>query len=325
MTSLKTLTDLYRAMLRIRRAEERVAQIYPTDKIQSPIHLSIAQEAIAAGVSLALGPDDHLYGTYRGHGLYIARGGALGPLFAELYAKDNGCCRGKGGSMHMVSTDVGLMGCSAIVASNIPIATGAALASKMEGGKRVIAADFGDGAVDEGVFFESLNFAALKKLPILFVCENNNYAVNSPLSTRHLTTELFRFGEALGVPGERFDGDDVSVVYESVRKAAASARAGGGPRLLEYVTYRRHEHVGPGLDHQAPYRDREKLARAMKRDPLDVARAMVVERCGVTAAQLDEWEAETKRDIDAAVAFAEAGAPPRPEQLLDDVYTGASA
>lgn len=320
----ETLAALYRAMLLIRRAEERVVAIYPTDKIQSPIHLSLGQEAIAAGIALALGPDDHLYGTYRGHGLYIARGGDLGAMFAELYGRETGCCRGKGGSMHMIAPEVGLIGCSAIVASTIPVATGAALASRMDGGRRVIVADFGDGAVDEGVFFESLNFAALKKLPIIYVCENNNYAVHSRVSDRHVQTEIFRYGEALGVPGQRIDGEDVETVFATMRSMIDDARAGKGPRLVEYMTYRRHEHVGTGRDHKEKYRDQDKLAAALARDPLESSARALRERFAVCDADFARWEEEVVRQVDVAVAFAERSPFPSPERLLDDVYAGAA-
>ena len=193
--------SLFKAMLKIRLAEERVIEIYPSDKIQSPIHLSLGQEAVAAGVCLALRKDDHIYGTYRGHGIYIAKGGSLKKAFAELFAKDTGCCRGKGGSMHYVAPEVGLMGCSAIVASTIPVATGDALAAQYLGSDRVVVAFFGDGAVGEGVFFESLNFAALKKLPVIYVLENNNYAVHSRVKDRHKMTKLYPFFECLWIKG----------------------------------------------------------------------------------------------------------------------------
>jgi TPP-dependent pyruvate/acetoin dehydrogenase alpha subunit len=320
----ETLTSLYRAMLLIRRAEERVAAIYPTDKIQSPIHLSLGQEAISAAVALALGRDDRLYGTYRGHGLYIARGGDLGAMFAELYGKETGCCRGKGGSMHMIAPEQGLIGCSAIVGSTIPVAAGAALAARMDGRKRVVAAMFGDGAIDEGVFYESLNFAALKNLPLLFVCENNNYAVHSRVSDRHLKTEIFRYGEALGVPGRRIDGEDVEAAFSAVRSHVDGIRAGGGPQLIECMTYRRHEHVGPGKDHKEKYREQDKLAQALERDPLEIAAKPLRARFRVPAADFARWEAEVKARVDDAVAFAEKSPFPSPERLLDDVFEEAA-
>ena len=317
----ETAASLYRAMVKIRRAEEKVAEIYPSDKIQSPVHLCIGQEAVSAGVCLALGSSDRIYGTYRGHGLYVARGGEMTKLFAELYAKDTGCARGKGGSMHVVAREVGLMGCSAIVASTIPIATGDALASQLQGRKRVVVSFFGDGAVDEGVFFESMNFAALKKLPVIFVCENNNYAVHSKVADRHAKTELYRLGEALGVPGKQFDGNDAAVVYTTMREAVRNVREGGGPLLIEYMTYRWYEHVGPGKDHKESYRDKAKLESAIKNDPVAKLREVLAHTFRVPEANLAEWEKSIDREIQDAVRFAEESPFPPPNRLHEDLFS----
>jgi pyruvate dehydrogenase E1 component alpha subunit len=183
---------------------------------------------------------------------------------------------------------------------------------------------FGDGAIDEGVFFESLNFAALKKLPIVFVCENNNYAVHSRVAERHLQTELYRYGEGLGVPGRRVDGEDVETVFSALRAVVAAIRAGDGPQLIECMTYRRHEHVGPGKDHKERYRDQAKLAAALARDPLEIAAQLLRERGGVPTADFARWEEEVKARVDAAVAFAEKSPFPSAERLLDDVYAEAA-
>lgn len=312
--------QLYRAMLLVRKAELKIAEIYPSDKIQSPIHLCIGQEAISVGVCKALGAKDHIYGTYRGHGLYLGRGGDLGALFAELYGKDTGCARGKGGSMHVLAPEQGLIGCSAIVGSTIPIATGDALASQMRGRKRVAVAFFGDGAVDEGVFFESLNFAALKNLPIVYVCENNNYAVHSRVSDRHKQTELFRFGEGLGVKGQRFDGNDVRVVYSSMREAVEAIRSGSGPLLLEYMTYRMREHVGLAADYAEVYREEEKLRIALKNDPLEKQKRVLLEEFKIDAQVLTDWEASVDKDIEKAVSFAEQSPFPNKERLEEDLF-----
>ncbi len=316
----ETLSRLYQAMLKIRLAEEKIAEIYPSDKIQSPIHLCIGQEAISAGVCLALGPQDHIYGTYRGHGLYIARGGNLRKLFAELYGKDTGCTRGKGGSMHVVAPEVGLMGCSAIVASTIPVATGDALASALQGRVRVVASVFGDGAVDEGVFFESVNFAVLKKLPILYICENNNYAVHSRVSDRHKQTELSRYGESLGLEGKRFEGNDAWVVYLAVKGAVEKIRSGGEPMLLEFTTYRIYEHVGPGRDHQELYREHEKLDDALKNDPLLKIKSALAKKFGVTEESFGNWDKNFRKEVDEAVDFAEQSPFPESSGLHDDLY-----
>lgn len=315
-----TLSELYQVMLRIRLAEEKIAEIYPSDQIQSPIHLSVGQEAVAAGVCRALARSDRIYGTYRGHGLFIAKGGDLRRMFAELYGKDAGCARGKGGSMHLTAPEVGLMGCSAIVASTIPVATGDALASQMQGRKRVTVAFFGDGGVDEGIFFESINFAALKRLPVLFVCENNHYAVHSKVSDRHKQIELYKLGEGLGLPGRRLDGNDVTLVYSSMAQTVREIRNGGGPVLLEYVTYRWYEHVGPNRDHSEAYRDRERLAQALKKDPLEIARIRLQNQFGVSDQTLSQWKESILKDIEGAIAFAERSPLPDPERLLEDLY-----
>lgn len=314
-----TALALYTLMFRIRKAEEKVAALYPSDKIQSPIHLSIGQEAVAAGVCYALETTDHLYGTYRSHGIYIAKGGDLKKLFAELYAKDTGCARGKGGSMHLVAPEVGLMGCSAIVASTIPLAVGDALAAKMKRDNRVAVAFFGDGAVDEGVFFESLNFASLKQLPVIFVCENNNYAVHSKVADRHAQPELYRYGEALNVPGQRYDGDDAAVVYTSMRDTVKYVREKSRPVLLEYMTYRWAEHVGPGRDHKEGYRDPRKLRTALKNDPLKRAKK-ILQSLRISEKEISACEKKVDQEIEAAVAFAEASPFPGPERLHADLF-----
>jgi TPP-dependent pyruvate/acetoin dehydrogenase alpha subunit len=316
----ETLSELYRIMLKIRLAELKIAEIYPSDKIQSPVHLCVGQEAVSAGVCKALAADDVIYGTYRGHGLFIAKGGDMKKLFAELYAKDTGCARGKGGSMHLVARETGFMGSSAIVASTIPLATGHALAFKMRRESKVACAFFGDGAVDEGVFYESLNFALLKGLPVLYVLENNHYAVHSRVFDRHKQTELYRYAEGLGITGRRFDGDDVSTVYSSMVQAVREVRASGQPLLLEYMTYRWFEHVGPGQDHGEAYRDPEILKRALENDPVKKTRALLEQKHRIAETTLARWEAEIRRDIEAAVEFAEESPFPAPNRLYEDLY-----
>lgn len=315
-----TTIELYRTMLKIRLAEQRIAQLYPSDKIQSPVHLSVGQEAVAAGVCRALAAGDHVHGTYRGHAFYLAKGGDLKRMFAELYGKDAGCARGKGGSMHLVDPDAGLMSCSAIVASTIPVATGDALASERQGRPRVVAAVFGDGAIDEGVFFESVNFAVLKKLPILYVLENNAYAIHSKVHERRRQTELYRVTEGLGLLGERHDGSDAASVYSAAAKAVAALRKGAGPKLLEFTCYRWHEHVGPGVDFHEAYRRPNEQALASKNDPVKLAKADLASRCGVKDEMFARWDAEAKREIDEAVEYAEKSPFPPIERLYEDVF-----
>lgn len=318
----ETGVTLHKLMLRIRLSELKITEIYPSDKIQSPVHLSIGQEAISAGVSLALRPEDHIYGTYRGHGLYIARGGDLKKLFAELYAKDTGCSRGKGGSMHLAAPEKGLIGCSAIVASTIPVATGDALAAKLQKKDRIACAFFGDGAVDEGTFFESLNFAVLKQIPVLYICENNNYAVHSRVSDRHRQMDLYKLGEGLGVRGERFDGNDAAAVYRTTKEAVAEMRKNPRPLLLEYTTYRIYEHVGPGKDHGEQYRDQEKLRQALAEDPLRRSEAFLKTRFSVSDTEFGQWEKEISGEVEEAVRFAEDSPFPGPNRLYEDLFEG---
>lgn len=307
-------------MLKIRRTESRIIEIYPSDKIQSPVHLSVGQEAISAGTCLAMKPGDHIYGTYRGHGIYIAKGGDLGKMFAELYGKDTGCARGRGGSMHLVAPEVGLMGCSAVVASLIPVATGDALASSLQGRKRVAVAFFGDGAVDEGIFFESANFAALKNLPILYLCENNGYAIHSKVSDRHKQTDIYKMAEGVGLKGRRWDGNDADLVFDKVSAALNSIRAGGPPRLLEFMTHRWYEHVGPGEDFQENYRDRDERRKAERNDPLIKSENRLTRKFKISPKQLESWKTDIDKEIDKAVRFAEDSPFPKPEQLLEDQY-----
>jgi TPP-dependent pyruvate/acetoin dehydrogenase alpha subunit len=315
-----TAIELYRSMLRIRLAEQKITEVYPSDKIQSPIHLSVGQEAIAAGVCRALAPSDHVHGTYRGHAFYLAKGGDMKRMFAELYGKDDGCARGKGGSMHLVDPDAGLMSCSAVVASTIPVATGDAFASSMQGRKRVVVSVFGDGAIDEGVFYESVNFAVLKKLPIIYVIENNWYAIHSKLPERRAQTELWRVCEGLGLVGQKFDGNHAGIVYDATADAVKAIRKGAGPRLLEFTAYRWHEHVGPGVDFHENYRRKNEQALAQKNDPLKLAKLDLKKRFKVTDENFALWEAETKREVEEAVDFAERSPFPAVERLFEDVY-----
>mgnify|MGYP001612213821 CR=1 FL=1 len=312
-------------MLKIRISEERVIQVYPSDKIQSPVHLSIGQEAVVAGLCRALRPTDHVHGTYRSPGLYIAKGGDLKGMFAELYGKDTGCARGKGGSMHLVAPEVGLLGCSAIVASTIPVATGDALASRMRRDGRVVAAFFGDGAIDEGVFFESVNFAVLKNLPIVYVLENNRYAIHSKVSDRHKQTNLYRLVEGLGLKGRRYEGDDAMRVYRTMSQAVERARAGRGPALLEYMTYRRNAHVGLENDYHEAYRYPREEALALKKDPVKTLAAALIKRWGVKRKALADLFKDIEKEVDEAVAFAELSPFPAPERLHADVFKEAEA
>src|SRR3954469_18690502 len=222
-------SKLYRSLYRIRRVEEEIARVYPTDKIKSPVHLSIGQEGVAVGVCEALEPSDVVFGSYRGHAMYLAKGGDVRRMIAELYGKVDGCARGKGGSMHLVDVAQGVMGTSAVVATTIPNAVGYAYAIKVRRERRVVVSFFGDGATEEGVFHEALNFAALKKLPVLFVCENNFYSSHLPLTDRRSSEGLYQLGEFYRVPSFRIDGNNALEVRSAAIDAVERARGGQGP------------------------------------------------------------------------------------------------
>jgi TPP-dependent pyruvate/acetoin dehydrogenase alpha subunit len=308
------LARIYRKLRLIRRAEEEIARIYPSDKIKSPVHLSIGQEAIAVGICDPLRPDDVVSGTYRSHAAYIAKGGDLPAMFAELYGKDTGCARGKGGSMHIVGMEQYILGTSAVVGTTVPIALGYALALQREGGGRVVAAFFGDGATEEGVFYESLNFAALHKLPVLFVCENNGYAIHTPIAKRWAANRLCERVATYGIPAHQVNDSDVLVLWNLASQAYAEIRQGSGPVFIEARTYRWKEHVGPNEDYDAGYRTREELRPWVDNDQVAVIGAKLDP---TLKAQID---AEVEREIAAAVDFAETSPFPEPKELYTDVY-----
>lgn len=305
---------LYRAIRLIRRAEEEIARIYPSDKIKSPVHLSIGQEAIAVGVCDALRRDDVVAATYRGHAAYLAKGGDLRAMFAELYGKVGGCAGGKAGSMHLIDMGHNILGASAVVGTTIPIALGFALAIRRRGEDRVVVAFFGDGATEEGVFHESLNFAALKKLPVLFVCENNQFAIHQPLEKRWATDRLCARVETYGIPAERIADSNVETIRAHGAAAFERMRAGGGPAFLECTTYRWREHVGPGEDYDAGFRDRATLDRWRARDEMA--------RLGAALDDMSRARIDTEVDekIADAIAFAERSPFPPPEDLYANVH-----
>lgn len=300
--------SMFREALRIRLVEEKIIEIYGSDRIQSPVHLSIGQEAVAVGVCRPLRPSDLLFGTYRSHAFYLAKGGDLKLMMAELYGKVTGGAKGKAGSMHLTAPEVGFMGSSAVVASTIPHAVGAALASRVRQLDQVIVAVFGDGATEEGVYHESMNFAALHRLPVLFICENNGYAVHSHITAR----QSYGIGDltrCYGVPVQRIaDGHDAAAIRDATAAAAERIRAGGGPEFLEILTCRYKEHVGPGEDFAAGYRNEADVRAWAERDPLN--------RDAALAAELTP---EINDEIAEAMAFAEASPWPGREELLTDV------
>jgi pyruvate dehydrogenase E1 component alpha subunit len=309
---------LLHEMIRIRRFEEKSVELYSAGKIRGFLHLYIGEEAVAAGAMQALTMDDAIVATYREHGHALVRGTPAGPLMAELYGKANGCSRGRGGSMHFFDAARRFYGGLAIVGGGLPVAVGLALADKLQGRARVTACFFGDGAVAEGEFHESLNLAALWKLPVLFLCENNYYAMGTALARHQAQTDITLKAKGDGVPAETVDGMDVLAVEEATRQAAASVRSGDGPYLLEYRTYRfrAHSMYDPEL-----YRNKDEVAQWKKRDPIVTYEARLRQWGLLTDAEKAKSEAAVDAEIAEAVAFADAGPWEPIEDLAKDVYT----
>ena len=317
MTDPKTLARLYRSMLLIRRAEEHVCEVYPTDAVKSPVHLSIGQESVAAGICDALAPDDLVSNSYRCHATYIAKGGDLKGFMAELYGKSGGCAGGKAGSMHLIDMPRGVMGASAVVGTTIPIAAGYALAlqreAKKTGRQRVVVSVFGDGATEEGCFAETMNFAAIHRLPVLFICENNGLAIHSKVERRWATDRLCERVGTYGIPTRKIDDADVFAIRSAVEKAVADIRAGIGPAFMECKTYRWLEHVGPTDDHNQGYRDLKEYERWKQNDQI----ARLEKMLGKDAAAI---KAKVEAELDEAISFAKASPYPDSSQLMAGVY-----
>ncbi|MBI5561547.1 MAG: thiamine pyrophosphate-dependent dehydrogenase E1 component subunit alpha [Deltaproteobacteria bacterium] len=311
---------LYSSMLRIRLFEERIAALYPEQEMKCPVHLCIGQEAIAAGVCLNLEKRDYVFSNHRGHGHALAKGAPMRPLMAEFYGKKTGCSRGKGGSMHIADRENGIPGTSAIVGGGIPMGVGAALASSLKNDGRATVIFFGDGASEEGVFYESFNFASLKKLGVVFVCENNFYATNSHQRSRQAACNIVNAAAAFDAHGVCVDGNDAMAVYEAARGAVAKARGGAGPSLIEAVTYRWKGHVGPEADYERGCRPKDELMEWIERCPIKRFRARLLETNAMTERDMDAAEASINEEIDDAVAFAKASPYPDASDLLTNVY-----
>lgn len=322
---IKTITrsvllNLYASMQRIRLFEEKIVELYPEQEIKCPVHLCIGQEAIAAGVAIHLKKADYVFSNHRGHGHCLAKGSSMKALMAEFYGRATGCSRGKGGSMHLVDVENGIFGTSAIVGGGIPMGVGAALASTMRNEDRVTVVFFGDGAFDEGAFYESFNFASLKKLPVVFVCENNFYATNSPQSARQPTCNISDSAAAFSAHGSCIDGNDVLSVYKAAKDAIERARKGAGPSLIEAKTYRWKGHVGPEADFEKGLRPKEELMYWIDRCPIKGFREFLVAKNVMNRQEINDLTAVIKKEIDDAVAFAKSSPYPEVSELHTDVY-----
>lgn len=312
--------EAYRRMLRIRRFDEEGSHLFKMGKISGAYHASIGQEATIVGACMALRASDMMTGTHRSHGHPIGKGASLGALMAELMGRETGICKGRGGSMHLADYSVGIIGESAIVGGGIPLATGCGLSAKVRRTDQVSLCFFGDGAVNQGTFHESLNMASLWKLPVIYLCENNGYAITTSLKSSHGQPSIAKRAEGYGMDGVTVDGQDVLAVYEAADAAAARARSGEGPTLIEAKTYRFDEHevglVIPGT----PYRSEDEVATyTSSRDPIKLFRASLLAD-GFSNEVLASIEAEVDSAIQNGIRFGEQSAFPAAESLYENLY-----
>jgi len=291
-------------MLRIRLVEEALAERYADQEMRCPMHLCIGQEAIAAGVAAALRPDDVMFSNHRAHGHYLAKGGDVKAMVAEIYGRSTGCSGGRGGSMHVIDQSVGFMGATPIVGGTVPLAVGAAWAAALKGEDKVSVVFFGDGCFEEGVVHESLNFAALHKLPILFICENNSFSVYTRIEERQPRRPIHVVAQAHGWDAWHSDGNDVEAVNAIAIEAACRARAGNGPQFLEFDTYRWREHCGPNFDDELNYRSEHEITAGKAGDPLLRSRSKLLQDGAVSDGELDKLKEEITDEIDSAFEFA---------------------
>ena len=318
--SVDVQLDLHRRMVRIRLFEEAAGRLAESNRLPGFLHLYVGEEAVAAGVCGALNDDDHITSTHRGHGHLVAKGGDFNRMMAELMGKATGYCKGKGGSMHISDTSLGMLGANGIVGAGSPIAVGAAFANRYRGRGQVAVAFFGDGSTNIGAFHEAANMACALHLPIVFACENNEYGEFTPRDKTMAITDIVDRAAGYGMPGVIVDGMDVIAVHEAAVEAVERARAGGGPSLIEAKTYRFYNHHGVqnlGLK----YRSDDEVAMWKQRDPIFTLEDRMIENKAATRDQFDAIWAELRADIDTAIAFADESPYPTPDQIMVGVYT----
>jgi pyruvate dehydrogenase E1 component alpha subunit len=313
------LRDMHLRMVRIRIFEEEAGKLMENGKIPGALHLYVGQEAVAVGVMVNLTDEDQITSTHRGHGHLVAKGGDFRPMYAELFGRVTGYCKGKGGSMHISNLEVGMLGANGIVGAGPPIAVGAGFSNKYRGTRQVAVSFFGDGASNEGAFHEAANMAALYKLPVVFVCENNGYGEFTAQAKHQAIQDVADRAAGYGMPGVIADGMDAVAVYEAAAEAVERARQGGGPTLLECKTYRFYDHVGVRGMGMA-YRSDEEVIAWRKRDPIPLLEARLAELGVLTPDAAQAVHARVRSEVAEAIAYAEASPFPAPEQLLEDVY-----
>jgi len=312
---------LLREMIRIRTAEQTIADLYPEGEMRTPTHFSIGQEAVAVGVCTALRRDDVVFSGHRCHAHYLAKGGDLGAMVAEFYGRETGCARGRGGSVHLNDPEAGFIASSAILGQTMATAVGSALAFKMDGLDRVAVTIFGDGAVEEGIFHECLNFAVVKRLPVLFVCENNGYSTHTPLEIRQPASVSIRSRAAsYGMPSVRVDGNDVFAVFAAAQGAVDQSRQGHGPSFMECMTYRWREHVGPMWDYDKGYRAKAEVDEWIARCPIKRASERLIAEGVCSADDVERFGRDSQDEVNRAVAAAKAAPFPAVEDLTVGTY-----
>jgi len=318
--SKSKIIEMYKNMLKIRLTEEKLIELHPEQMMKTPFHLYVGQEAVAAGVCAVLKKEDVVFSTHRSHGHYIAKGGDLNKFMAEMYNKVDGCCRGKGGSMHLIDTEAGHMGSSAIVGGSIPIGVGAALAFKKQNKKNVSVSFFGDGASDEGVLYESFNFAALFKLPVIFICEDNKLSVNSRTFHRRAVDNLPEKAQAFGVKAKRIDGNDVLEIYRLTKEFVRDTRLGKGPALIECDTFRHKGHIGIEDDIGLGMRSEKELEMWKKSCPIKKIEKYIKENRLISMGQMINIKHDIQNQIEEAVDYGRQSKLPAESELLKDVF-----
>ncbi|MBC8450118.1 MAG: thiamine pyrophosphate-dependent dehydrogenase E1 component subunit alpha [Chloroflexi bacterium] len=312
-----TLMLMYERMLKIRHFEDRVKDLFAAGEMPGFVHLYLGQEAVAVGACAALNDDDYITSTHRGHGHIIAKGGDMKRMMAELYGKATGYNKGKGGSMHIAAPGLGILGANGIVGGGLPIATGAGLSARLRKSGQVAVCFFGDGASNQGTFHEAINIAAAFDLPVVYVCENNLYAVGTRQSQVRKIEDIADRSVGYGIPGLAIDGNDVIAVYEVCKEAVDRARAGRGPTLIECKTYRWRTHFEGEPD---TYRPPEEVKAWLKREPIAPYRRLLIEQGVLTEAEADAIEARVVQELDEAVEFARQSPLPEPESALEDLW-----
>jgi len=314
----KLLLNFYESMHRIRSVEQEISRKYSEEKMRCPTHLSIGQEAVPAAFSQIVSAKDYAVSSHRAHAHYLGKGGNLNSMIAEIYGKQSGCSKGKGGSMHLIDLSVNFMGSTAIVGNSIPVGVGLGLSAKIKKTKQISFIFFGDGAVEEGVFFESVNFAATKNLPIIFICENNLYSVYSPLSARQPKgRDISKMVNSMGLKVLKCDGNDVVKIYKIMQKAVNETRKGKGPYFLEFSTYRWLEHCGPNFDNNIGYRSEKEFKKWKEKDPIKRLKRLIGTKFSKEIKKIDK---EIQKEVSKSFEFAEKSDFPKKSEAYKGVY-----